>query len=634
MITVRKHHAPIITPHLNESWRSSATFNPSPSLLNGKLVLWYRALSAPDPVRNNHSFSSIGVATLDQGGHVTESHQAFFGARNFDHAGCEDPRATVMNGNTYIFYTGLTHMPPQADGIRVAVAITRDGKIFEHHAVTPFNAKAMTLFPEKINGKYTVIFTLHPDTPPAHIAIAQSENITDFWKPDFWNQWYKNHEQHLLPDLRRSMQDHTEIGATPILTNKGWLLIYSHISNYFDEGGRVFGIEALLLDKQNPKQIIGRTRGPFMVPEEFFERFGVVSNVIFPSGAWVADDTLRIFYGGGDTVCCVADTSLSELLEIMTTTTDELFVRSQKNPIISPIENHDWENYSVFNPAAFEHNGIINIVYRAMSKQNTSTLGLATTRDGMTIDRRLDTPIYTPRTPLEEKRNQPAGYSGCEDPRIVVMKNRIYMCYTAYNGTEPPCVALSSISLTDFESHNWSQWSLPVQLTPAEVDDKDGTLFPEPIQGKIGFIHRISHHVCLDFFDSLDTSDTHATRCIELLGPRRGLWDSAKVGVSCPPIKTKSGDWLLLYHGVSDDSIYRVGAALLDKDNPTVVLGRSMYPLFEPKTEYELHGQVSRVVFPCGAIVRNDTIFLYYGGGDSVVGVATGSLQKILDSLQ
>lgn len=639
MITVRKHHAPIITPHMNESWRSAATFNPNPSILQGETVLWYRALSAPDPLRDGHQFSSIGIGVLDDRGHVAESHQAFAGSEEFDIAGCEDPRATVIDNTTYVFYTGLTYMPPRAKGIRVAVAITTDGVHFEKHSVTPFNAKAMTLFPKKIDGKYTVIFTYHPDDlspnqSPSRIAIAQSEHIDDFWSTQFWEQWQKNIDQWLMPDLRRSLQDHTEIGATPILTDQGWLLVYSHIANYFDEKNRVFGVEAILLDTKNIQQIVGRTRGPFMVPEEFFERFGVVSNIVFPSGALIVDDTLKIFYGGADTVCCIADIDITELLGVMTTTNTELVTRAPENPLLSPISDHNWENYAVFNPAAFDMDDTVHIVYRAMSQENTSTMGLALSGDGIHIDERLKLPIYVPRAEFEEKKKQPDGYSGCEDPRIVRIADRLYMCYTAYNGVEAPSVAISSISVDDMRKRNWLGWSMPVRVTPPGVDDKDGALFPQPLDGKIGFIHRVSHQICLDLLGSLDPQDMRSTRCIELLGPRRGLWDSEKVGVACPPIQTASGDWLLIYHGVSNDSIYRVGAALLDKNNPTVVRGRSMYPIFEPKMDYELQGQVGRVVFPCGAIVRDDTLYLYYGGGDSVVGVATGSLNAILESLQ
>jgi beta-1,2-mannobiose phosphorylase / 1,2-beta-oligomannan phosphorylase len=99
-----------------------------------------------------------------------------------------------------------------------------------------------------------------------------------------------------------------------------------------------------------------------------------------------------------------------------------------------------------------------------------------------------------------------------------------------------------------------------------------------------------------------------------------------------PPIKTKKG-WILLYHGVSDDGVYRVGAVLLDLKNPTHVISRTTDWIFEPETEYEKKGQINNVVFPCGAVVRGDTIFMYYGGADTVINVATLSLSALLSCL-
>jgi predicted GH43/DUF377 family glycosyl hydrolase len=110
------------------------------------------------------------------------------------------------------------------------------------------------------------------------------------------------------------------------------------------------------------------------------------------------------------------------------------------------------------------------------------------------------------------------------------------------------------------------------------------------------------------------------------------MWDGLKVGIAGPPIKTDRG-WLLLYHGVSENGIYRVGAALLDSNDPTNILARLLQPILEPIQDYELYGQINNVVFPCGAVVRDDTIYIYYGGADSVIGLATCSLSRLLDML-
>ena len=101
----------------------------------------------------------------------------------------------------------------------------------------------------------------------------------------------------------------------------------------------------------------------------------------------------------------------------------------------------------------------------------------------------------------------------------------------------------------------------------------------------------------------------------------------------CCGLATKEG-WVLLYHGVSHmKSIYRVGAMLLDLYNPKEIIARTDYPIFEPEMPYELEGQVPNVVFPCGQVVINDLLFVYYGGGDKVVGVATIPIKNLLNKL-
>ena len=145
--------------------------------------------------------------------------------------------------------------------------------------------------------------------------------------------------------------------------------------------------------------------------------------------------------------------------------------------------------------------------------------------------------------------------------------------------------------------------------------------------------HRIHETICADFVSSLDFAKEQITKCIEILSPRRGMWDGGKVGLSTPPVKTEHG-WLLLYHGVSENNKYRIGAVLLDLYDPTIVTARSATPLLEPKEEYELKGVVPNVVFPCGLVVRGGIVYVYYGGGDGVVGVATIKMNILLKMLE
>ena len=174
---------------------------------------------------------------------------------------------------------------------------------------------------------------------------------------------------------------------------------------------------------------------------------------------------------------------------------------------------------------------------------------------------------------------------------------------------------------------------MPEAITPPGVVNKDAAILPEPVKGKYMIFHRVHESICADFVSSLDFTKERVNQCIEIIAPRRGMWDGGKVGISSPPVKTKDG-WLMLYHGVSWSTTYRVGAILLDLEDPTIVIARTAIPLFEPEEEYERKGLVPNVVFPCGMVVRGGTAYIYYGGGDSVIGVATIKMSALLDMMR
>jgi predicted GH43/DUF377 family glycosyl hydrolase len=206
------------------------------------------------------------------------------------------------------------------------------------------------------------------------------------------------------------------------------------------------------------------------------------------------------------------------------------------------------------------------------------------------------------------------------------------VAYTAYDGVHPTRAALSSISVKDFVAHRFDKWSTPQLTTPDAINDKDLCVLPEKFGGQYLIIHRINGQICADLLDSLDFSKRRIDRCIEMMAPRKGMWDSEKVGIAGPPLKTPKG-WLLIYHGISRNSNYRLGAALLDLRNPTVVLARTADPILEPVMPYEQKGQVQNVVFSCGAVVRKDALLVYYGGADTVLCMAKFSMKKLLSLL-
>lgn len=630
-IVKRSKKNPLLWPNRENAWEAEAAFNGSVVATPKGVELFYRAESAPEKINGTElRVSSIGHATSADGMRFGKREQLIVPQHDWERYGCEDPRATKFEGKHYIFYTALSQYPFNADGIKVAVAVGKDLQKLEKHPVTPFNAKAMALFPSRIKGKIAAVLTANTDRPPARIAIALFDREEDIWSPEYWNEWYSELDAHVIP-LTRHDNDHVEVGAAPIKTDRGWLLIHSYIRNYF-RGNKIFGIEAVLLDLNDPRKIISRTDRPFLVPSEEYELYGRVPNIVFPSGAFVKNGTLSIYYGATDTTCCLATCKLSDLMDELDATSVKL-ERFKENPVLQPDRGHGWEAQAVFNPAAIRVKGKTHILYRAMSDDGASCIGYASSEDGKRIDERLPEPVYVARESFE-KPQRPGVGSGCEDPRLTVVGDKVYMCYTAYDGVSVPRIALSSIALKDLEAKNWN-WTKPVLISPPGIDDKDAGIFPEKVNGKYAILHRIGHSIWLDTVD--DLADFQGEKWVEgrvLMQPRESMWDSRKIGIGAPPIKTEAG-WLLLYHGISkrEDSHYHVRAALLDLKDPSKVLARTTYPIFEPEMPYEKNGLVPNVVFPCGATVDRGTLFVYYGGADKVVGVATIKLKSLVDRL-
>ena len=625
----REPHNPILSPRREHPWEALATFNPSVIREKNGWRMYYRALSNPAALVSPYAGqSTIGEAFSEDGLHFSSRRQILIPEHPWESFGCEDPRATDFEGARYLSYTALGGYPFSKDNIKIGIAVARDGKNFtERHQVTPFNAKAFALFPERVGGKVAALLTVHTDEPPAEICLALAVTAEDFWSPTFWKTWYTDWKSHTL-SLKRSDNDHIEVGSVPVLTPHGWLIFYSYIENYFSDD-RVFSVEVALLDHDDPLKIISRTES-ILVPEEIYEQYGLVPHIVFPTSATIGDDgRLDIWYGAADTVCAKARVKLHDLMRALDPERPaRTFTRAPQNPILAV--RSGFESRDVLNTAAIELNGSIYLLYRAMDKANTSTIGLAISRDGITIDERLSEPVYVPRADFESKRGSPAGNSGCEDPRIVRIGDTLHMTYTAYDGVHSPAGAVSSISVDDFLARRWQKWSAPFLLTPDGVDDKDLALLPEKIDGNYLLYHRINNQICADLLPDL-TSGKRVSRCIEIMGPRDGMWDGAKVGSAAPPIKV--GDtWLMIYHGVSRHATYRLGAALLDASGISV-LARTADPIFEPLEKYEKEGEVANVVFSCGAVVRGDTLFLYYGAADKVIGVATASLTHIVDAL-
>jgi predicted GH43/DUF377 family glycosyl hydrolase len=531
--------------------------------------------------------SSIGYAESNDGLHFANRRQLIRPEFDWERFGCEDPRVTKLDGKYYVFYTALSQYPFRAEGIKVGLAITTDFKTIEKkHPVTTFNSKAMVLFPEKIDGKIAAVLTVNTDQPPAKIAIAIFDDESQIWSDKYWAEWYGALNNHIV-SLERSVNDQIEVGAPPIKTKYGWLLLYSHIHNYLSPPV-TFGVESAILNLNNPYELISRTKKPLLTPKEEYEKYGRVPNIIFPSGATVKGKELRLYYGAADTTCAVAtielDGLINETLGIDTNTVKlERFI---DNPILSPNPKNSWESQATFNPGAIYEEGRVHLVYRAMSQDNTSVFGYASTANGTHITERLPVPIYLPRNNFEMKQVA-GGNSGCEDPRLTRIGENLYMCYTAFNGKDPPRVALTSIKMTDFLLNDWN-WAEPVLISPPDVTDKDAAIFPRKIKGKYVILHRLGESIWIDFVDNFDFNGNRWIYGEVLMTPPQMLGESKKIGIAGPPIETPYG-WLLFYHGISaEESYYNIRAALLRLDDPLHVIGRTYVPILEPETDYEM----------------------------------------------
>ena len=302
----------------------------------------------------------------------------------------------------------------------------------------------------------------------------------------------------------------------------------------------------------------------------------------------------------------------------------ELFYRATTNPILSAADFPRMVN-AVFNPGATTFDNETLLLVRVETRSGMSHLAVATSADGRTnwtID---------PHRKLEPEPDSFAEHWGIEDPRITKVGDEYMITYTGYSAGGPLICLATTYDFYTFERHG-------VLMSP---EDKDAALFPIKFDGRWALIHRpvpSTPSLCMHVWISWSPDLRHWGDSRVLLPARRGgWWDANKVGLGPPPLLTSEG-WLICYHGVrttASGSIYRLGLALLDRDRPQDVIVRGNEWVFGPQAPYERSGDVPDVVFPCGWILRDDgdTLDMYYGGADSVVCLASASLNDLIDHL-
>lgn len=342
------------------------------------------------------------------------------------------------------------------------------------------------------------------------------------------------------------------------------------------------------------------------------------------------------------------------------------------NPILrSDSVKFPWANLKVYNSGMIFDNGVYHMFFRAIGSEDfISRIGHGKSIDGIHFE--IDPkPVLSPKESFETH--------GCEDPRITKIGNIYYMTYTAFEGRTGRAAIISSQDFNNWGKRrlllsNWhgSRWNTkvgrPIQLpnfnTSTWDQEKDSNwskaaaIFSEKINGK---------YMLLFGDDSIwsATSDDLIDWKINpepIISPREGYFDQGYVEMGPPPFKTEEG-WLIFYHGINrldNQRVYCIAAAILDLVDPTKILWRSSKPLIEPKEPYEVLGMIDimdggwdklktitppeiqklaeekklpKAVFCSGAIETNTkpnhSYNLYYSGADTVLCLASGTLEDI-----
>jgi predicted GH43/DUF377 family glycosyl hydrolase len=321
-----------------------------------------------------------------------------------------------------------------------------------------------------------------------------------------------------------------------------------------------------------------------------------------------------------------------------------------------------FESEGVLNPAVIKEGNCTHLFYRAVSKGNYSSIGYCKLKNPLTVEERFDRPVLFPQFSYESH--------GVEDPRITKIEDLYYLTYTAYDGVN----ALGALAMSN-DLINWKKFGIIVpQVTYDEFSrlagskgainekylryneheqvhekqgkkillwDKNVIFFPRRINGKLYFLHRVRPDIQIVAVNDLPelTVEFWQNYFLHLredivLSPKYNH-EVSYIGGGCPPVETKHG-WLLIYHGVHDTIrgyVYSACAALLDLQNPEREIARLPYALFKPEYDWELKGEVNNVCFPTGAVLIEDTLYIYYGAADERIGVASVSISALLKEL-
>lgn len=318
-----RHPQPILERNPANAWEAGTVFNPSVLRDNetGSYQMFYRATNGRRFWLPGEYTSSIGYAESADGINFDRRPEPLVRADQpweID-LGCEDPRVTKFDNEYFIFYTAVQG-PFDNKRDRMALATTTDLQTVEKHGIIgpDATAKAGTLFPEKIGDKYAMLYTLFSDTPQSSIMLAEFPTLEDVKRPPdgFMEENACNYDDHVVFPSAPNAHRGPEVGAPPVWTKDGWLLVYTGI-NLGDHDK--WTIDAALLAHDNPRHIIAHTTSSLLSPATEKETRGNVKNVVFPTAAIVDEskDELAVYYGSGDEIVSMAKGKLSRVMGAM-----------------------------------------------------------------------------------------------------------------------------------------------------------------------------------------------------------------------------------------------------------------------------------------------------------------------------
>lgn len=314
---------PLFANDPRHAWEAGAAFNPNVLFDDGLWRMVYRAT----PVDGSKGSFKLGQYMSSAGYAISYDGINFqrFAAPllTFDRPeeagmGLEDNRAQKIEGTYYIHSTAVGEKNGQAV-VRIAVASSPDFQTWTKHGIVgpDVPSKAAALFPRAINGKYHLLYALNPDHKGSSIMHVVYDTKADITNPpkELMEENVRNYDQHVVFRPIDGARRGPEVGAPPIETDKGWLMIYcpENMTNH-DE----WTIGAALLDKTEPRRVLAKTREPLLRAQRGYEINGpVCKNAVFPMGAVIFDNTLFVYHGSGDNGVCLSTGYLDEVMDNM-----------------------------------------------------------------------------------------------------------------------------------------------------------------------------------------------------------------------------------------------------------------------------------------------------------------------------